>query len=159
MTSTADLSPAAIASMNRLGRRFSDATILLHTAIAAKAGLSGTDHKYLGLLIQRGEMTAGELAKATGLTSGAITGLVDRLEKKKLVRRRVDKEDRRKVSIVPDAARAQKLLGGLFVELERKMSVNLARFNPHEIGIIEKYMVSAIEIMEATALSLKAGAK
>ena len=66
-----------------LGRGFSDATIFLHEAIAQKAGLSTTDHKYLGLIMQKGPITAGEFSKLTGLTTGAITGLVDRLEKKK----------------------------------------------------------------------------
>jgi len=157
MTARAD--PAAIASMNHLGRQFSDATILLHTAIARKAGLSGTDHKYLGMLIQQGAMTAGDFAKITGLTSGAITGLVDRLEKKKLVRRLPDKHDRRRVSIVPDAARAQKLLGTLFSDLQRRMSENLVRFDAREIAIIEKYMISTIEIMREATQAIKGSAK
>jgi DNA-binding MarR family transcriptional regulator len=157
MTARAD--PAAIASMNHLGRQFSDATILLHAAIARKAGLSGTDHKYLGMLIQQGAMTAGDFAKITGLTSGAITGLVDRLEKKKLVRRLPDKHDRRRVSIVPDAARAQKLLGTLFSDLQRRMSENLARFDACEIAIIEKYMISTIEIMREATQTIKGNAK
>ncbi len=54
----------------------------MHEAIAKSAGLTGTDHKYLGLIIQHGEMTAGKLSKLTGLTTGAITGLIDRLEKR-----------------------------------------------------------------------------
>ncbi|HYJ09968.1 MAG TPA: MarR family transcriptional regulator [Polyangiaceae bacterium] len=145
--------------MNHLGRQFSDATILLHTAIARKAGLSGTDHKYLGMLIQQGAMTAGDFAKITGLTSGAITGLVDRLEKKKLVRRLPDKHDRRRVSIVPDAARAQKLLGTLFSDLQRRMSENLVRFDAREIAIIEKYMISTIEIMREATQAIKGSAK
>ena len=157
MTARAD--PAAIASMNHLGRQFSDATILLHAAIARKAGLSGTDHKYLGMLIQHGAMTAGDFAKITGLTSGAITGLVDRLEKKKLVRRLPDKHDRRRVSIVPDAARAQKLLGTLFSDLQRRMSENLVRFDAREVAIIEKYMISTIEIMREATQAIKGSAK
>jgi hypothetical protein len=48
----------------------------LHEAIARKAGRSGTDHKYLGLIIQNGAMTAGELSKLTGLTTGAVTGVI-----------------------------------------------------------------------------------
>lgn len=71
-----------IAAISQLGRQFSDATILMHEAIANKAGLTGTDHKYLGYLTRHGPMTAGELAKYTGLTTGAVTGLIDRLEKK-----------------------------------------------------------------------------
>src|SRR5579864_1356120 len=87
-----------------LGRRFSDATIFLHEAIAQNAGLTATDHKYLGLIMQKGPVTAGQLSKLSGLTTGAITGLVDRLEKKKLVKRQFDKSDRRKIIIVANVA-------------------------------------------------------
>jgi DNA-binding MarR family transcriptional regulator len=69
-------------------KRYSDTSILVHEAIARKAGLSGTDHKYLGLLMDKGPMTAGQFSQLTGLTGGAITGLIDRLEEKKLARRR-----------------------------------------------------------------------
>ena len=59
-------------------RQYSDASIFMHEAIARKAGLSGADHKYLGLILQHKELTAGEIAKLTGLTTGAVTGLIDR---------------------------------------------------------------------------------
>src|SRR6187402_1891375 len=89
-------------NFRKISRQYSDSSILMHEAIARKAGLSGTDHKYLGLIIQDGEVTAGELSKMTGLTTGAVTGLIDRLEKKKLVKRQFDQDDRRKVILVPN---------------------------------------------------------
>src|SRR5687768_314927 len=98
----------------KISRQYSDSSILMHEAIARKAGLSGTDHKYLGFIIQNGEVTAGELAKMTGLTTGAVTGLIDRLEKKKLVKRQFVKDDRRKVIIVPNTQSTMKLLEPLF---------------------------------------------
>jgi DNA-binding MarR family transcriptional regulator len=72
-------------------RLYSDNSILMHEAIARKAGLSGTDHKYLGLIVQNGTVTAGELSTLTGLTTGAVTGVIDRLEKKKFVKRKLTK--------------------------------------------------------------------
>lgn len=143
-----------IASVNGLGRKFSDATILMHEAIARKVGLSGTDHKYLGMLIQNGEMTAGEVSKLTGLTTGAITGLIDRLEKKKLVKRQFDKEDRRKVLIVPDVEKTNKLLGGIFANSQAKTLHLLSQFNEKEIQTIEKYLLAAIEMMTETTKNL-----
>ena len=74
----------------------------MHEAVGRKAGLSGTDHKYLGFLMQNGQMTAGELSNLTGLTTGAITGLIDRFEKKRLVKRQFAEDDRRKVIIEPN---------------------------------------------------------
>src|SRR5690606_3563701 len=83
-------------------RQYSDASIFMHEAIARKAGLSGTDHKYLGLILQHKELTAVEIAKLTGHTTGAVTGLIDRMKKKKLLKRQFKKEDRRKVIIIPN---------------------------------------------------------
>lgn len=133
---------------NDIGRAFSDTTILMHEAIARKAGLSGSDHKYLGLLIQQGSMTAGDLAKLTGFTTGSITGLIDRLEKKKLAKREFDKTDRRKIIIVPNIPNAMKLLGGIFGEVSTKMTALTDTLNDKEKKIIEKYMKSCIEIMQ-----------
>lgn len=144
----------SIASINGASRQYSDATILMHEAIARKVGLSGTDHKYLGILIQHGEMTAGELSKLTGLTTGAVTGLIDRFEKKKLVKRQFDKEDRRKVLIVPNIKEAMKLLEGIFGELQLKTLNLLSEFNDAELKVIEKYLISAVELMKETANSL-----
>lgn len=128
-------------------RQYSDASVLMHEAISRKAGLSGTDHKYLGLLIQHGEMTAGEFSKLTGLTTGAVTGLVDRLEKKQLAKREFDKADRRKVIIVPNTKNVMKLFEPLFAELQEKTTALVSSFSEGEVKIIEKYFLSAVTIM------------
>lgn len=128
-------------------RKYSDTSILMHEAISRKAGLSGTDHKYLGLLIESGPMTAGELSQRTGLTGGAITGLIDRLEKKKLAKREFDKEDRRKVFIVANEANTMKLLTPLFKDLQQKTTKLLASYTDVELEIITKYMQEATAVM------------
>lgn len=130
-----------------ISRQYSDTSILMHEAIARKAGLSGTDHKFLGLIVQNGEMTAGELSKLTGLTTGAVTGLIDRLEKKKLIKRQFDKDDRRKVNIVPNHQNTTKLLAPLFKELQEKTIMLISTFSDTEIQTIENYFISAIKIM------------
>lgn len=71
-----------ITRVRKLSQSYAYTSIHMHEAIGRKAGLSGTDHKYLGFLIVKGAMTAGELSGLTGLTTGAITGLIDRFEKK-----------------------------------------------------------------------------
>lgn len=130
-----------------LSRKYSDTSILMHEAIAREIGLSGTDHKYLGFIIQNGEMTAGELSRLTGLTTGAVTGLVDRLEKKKLVKRKFDSEDRRKVIIVPNTKNTLKVLNPFFDKLNEKTSKLVNSFSDQEITVLEKYFTSAIDIM------------
>ena len=64
--------------IRKLNQLLSYTSIQMHEAVARKAGLSGTDHKYLGFLIEKGQMTAGELSNLTGLTTGEVTGLIDR---------------------------------------------------------------------------------
>jgi DNA-binding MarR family transcriptional regulator len=135
-------------------RQYSDASIFMHEAIARKAGLSGTDHKYLGLILQYKELTAGDISKLTGLTTGAVTGLVDRLEKKKLLKRQFTKEDRRKVIIVPNMENSMNLLEPIFSDLQRKTADLIASFSEKEIQIIERYFTEATTIMIETTKNL-----
>ena len=137
-----------------LSRAYSDASILMHEAIARKAGLSGTDHKYLGLILQKKELTAGDLAQLTGLTTGAVTGLIDRLEKKELVKRQFTKDDRRKLLIVPQEQKAMELMAPLFTELQTKTLELIASFSETELQVIERYFTEAIQIMQDTTQSL-----
>ena len=134
-------------SLSKLGRQVSDATILMHEAIARKAGLTGTDHKYLGILLQRGRLTAGDLSTLTGLTTGAVTGLIDRLEKKELVKREFDKTDRRKIWIVPNLEKANKLFENSHLDLRVQVEQLISTFSESEIQVIERYLKSSIEIM------------
>ena len=135
-------------------RQYSDASIFMHEAIARKAGLTGADHKYLGLMLQHKELTAGDLSKLTGLTTGAVTGLIDRLEKKNLLKRQFTKDDRRKVIIVPNEERIMELLQPLFLELQQSTSDLIASFSLGEIQVIERYFVEATAIMKLTAKNI-----
>ncbi|HFK5543579.1 TPA: MarR family winged helix-turn-helix transcriptional regulator [Elizabethkingia anophelis] len=135
-------------------RKYSDASIFMHEAIARKAGLTGADHKYLGLILQHEQLTAGDLSKLTGLTGGAVTGLIDRLEKKKLLKRQFPKDDRRKVIIIPNMENSMKLLQPLFSELQQKTTDLLATFSNTEIQTIERYFTEAAIIMNETTHNL-----
>jgi len=137
-------------------RAYSDASIFMHESIARRAGLSGADHKYLGLILQHKELTAGELSSLTGLTTGAVTGLVDRLEKMQLLKRQFIKEDRRKVIIVPLEANIMSLMQPLFHELQQKTTDLITSFSESEIKIIEKYFLEATKIMKETTQNLNA---
>src|ERR671936_1321222 len=76
-------------------------TIMFHEAVADVLGLHITDHKCLDLIYRFGAMPAGRLAELTGLTTGAVTGIIDRLEKAGYVRRTNDPKDRRRTIIEP----------------------------------------------------------
>ncbi len=139
-----------IQNFREASRAYSDASIFMHEAIARKAGLSSTDHKYLGLILQYESITAGEISKLTGLTTGAVTGLIDRLEKKNLLKREFTKEDRRKVIIIPNTENSMKLLGPIFEELQQKTMKLVSTYSKKEIETIERYFREATVLMKET---------
>src|SRR5436309_15404761 len=101
-------------------RRTSGLGAIFSQTVADSAGISSSDLECLDILYLEGRVTAGRLAEVTGLTTGAITGVVDRLEKAGLVRRERDENDRRKVfiAIVPEAAMK---IGQFYVPMQRAM--------------------------------------
>ena len=139
---------AELENLGALGRQVSDATILMHEAIARKAGLTGVDHKYLSIILQQGPLTAGELAGLTGLTSGAITGVIDRLQKKKLVKREFDKTDRRKILVVPNTEKAGKLFQNSHLDLKKQVEKLIGSFSEKEIKAIVQYLTASVDIMK-----------
>ena len=140
--------------IRKLSQQYAYTSIQMHEAIARQAGLPGTDHKYLGFLLQKGAMTAGELSNLTGLTTGAITGLIDRFEKKGLVTRQFAEDDRRKVIIKPNTENIMTLFAPLYKDFRSKSQELLASFSNKEIKVIETYFSKAIEIMNETTSKL-----
>lgn len=90
-----DLVAALAAEWNRLGAEL----VLLAQSVADRLKINTTDLQCLALLLSAGPMTAGQLAEASGLTTGAVTGVVDRLEQAGLVQRESDPDDRRRVVV------------------------------------------------------------
>src|SRR5687767_13561206 len=133
--------------VRKLSQQYAYTSIQMHEAVARKAGLSGTDHKYLGFLIEKGQMTAGDLATLTGLTTGAVTGLIDRFEKKKLVKRIFAEDDRRKVMIEPNTERIMAILTPLYSEFRSKSQKLLVAFSKEELKVIRTYFEKAIDII------------
>jgi DNA-binding MarR family transcriptional regulator len=88
--------------------RFIASVVLHNQAVAQQLGLGGSDSQFLSLLGMHGPLTPGRLAELTGLTTGTVTGVIDRLERGGYVRRERDATDRRKVLVtqVPEAMAA-----------------------------------------------------
>jgi DNA-binding MarR family transcriptional regulator len=94
-----------IATVLQASRESSTLAVFFHTKMAERVGLGATEGKTLGLLGLLGPLTAGEIASHTGLTTPSVTGLLDRLESKGMVRRVRDPHDRRRVIVEPDQER------------------------------------------------------
>lgn len=86
-------------------REQSTAAVLFHSAVSAKIGLGVTDYKTVDLLARFGPLTPKAIAEYTGLTSGSVTSLIDRLERKGFVTRVRDAKDRRSVIVEPNLER------------------------------------------------------
>lgn len=142
-------------NIRKMSQAYAYTSLQMHEAIARKAGLPGTDHKYMGFLLERGRMTAGELAALTGLTTGAVTGLIDRLEKKKFVKRVFAEDDRRKVFIEPNTKRIMTVLAPLYKDFRSKSEKLLASYSTKDIKVLETYFSKAIEIMNDTTEKIK----
>jgi DNA-binding MarR family transcriptional regulator len=143
-----------LAGMNDGGRRLSAATILFHQAVADRLGLNLTDHKCVDILFMQGPMTAGDLADFTGLTTGAITGVIDRLEKAGFVRREDDPNDRRRV-IVRAVPKRHREIGRLFDDLAARMAELAARYTDRELAVIFDFMERSRENLHAAARQLR----
>lgn len=135
-------------------RDLSTRTVLLHQAVADRLGLNLSDHKCLDLIVRTGPMTAGELARASGLTTGAITGIVDRLEANRFARRRADPKDRRKtvIEMLPDR---RDEIEALFETLGQETARLMARYRPEEQAVIADFAARMNELVAAFAERLR----
>jgi DNA-binding MarR family transcriptional regulator len=129
----ATVSPPArshlLQTLARVGREHSDATVLFHAAVAERLDLHPTDEKALSVLQRLGPLSAGDLARRTGLATASVTNLVDRLERKGFVRRVRDPRDRRRIVVearpdrVEEAARLFQSTGSSLARLHHRYSV------------------------------------
>lgn len=132
---------------------YSTRTILFHAAVAEKLGLHPTDHKCVVFLLD-GRKTMSQLAELTGLTMGAQTASVTRLERGGYVTRQNDKDDRRKVYIElrPDGL---KKMSAYFAPLGEAMQKLEARYTTDELGVIYKYMADTATVLQQETDRLK----
>ncbi len=151
--------PATLNLGEMLGRELSTAVILFHEAVASRLRMSAAEWKCLGLLSQHGPATAGRLAERSGFTTGAITGIVDRLERAGYVRREPNPRDRRSVIIQPlrnDDLRDA--VTPIFASLGRAMADLSRRYNADELAVIQDYFERSIQTLRDETAKLT-GAK
>ena len=139
-----------------LSRELSGATVLFHAQVAEQVGLSPTDHKCLDLALRSDvPLTAGQIAERSGLSTGAVTGVIDRLERAGYVRRVRDPHDRRKV-LVEVSKNNLTAYGDAFDGLWLALDRALANYTPDELKAIERYITEMIGVLSAEAHRLAA---
>jgi DNA-binding MarR family transcriptional regulator len=119
-------------------REMSGQNVLLSEAIARHAGLRPADLEVLGVIEQRGPLTAGQLGEATGLSPAAVTGLIDRLQRAGVAERRPDAADRRRVLVAVSAGAAR--IADLYGELERATRSKIERYSPDELAVLTRFL-------------------
>lgn len=142
---------------SEMHRKASTYNLLLHQLIAEHLNLNPTDHKILDLMQSAGpepQMTAGRLAEISGLSSGAITGVLDRLEKGRFIRRERDPKDRRSVIIrfLPDRFSE---LEAVFAPLARASAELWNDYTPSEQALIYDYFMRTFDLVENEIARLK----
>lgn len=119
--------------------RFIAGAVLHNQAVAARVGIGASDGQVLSLLNVDGPMTAGRIAAVTGLSTGSVTALLDRLERGSYIRRERDPNDRRKVLVVP-AIEGQQRLAAHYEEYGTHMQAVLAERTPEELQAIAAFL-------------------
>jgi DNA-binding MarR family transcriptional regulator len=113
---------------------------------AERLGIGAADLRCLNVIENHGGLTAGELAREVGLTTGAVTGALDRIERAGYTRRAPDPGDRRRVrvAVTPEfRARAEEIWGPLAADWQRRLA---ARFTAAELGTIVAFLELTGEI-------------
>jgi len=119
--------------------RFIAGAVLHSGEVARRVGLGPSDAQFLGLLQMEGPLTPGQLAALTGLTTGTVTGVIDRLERGGYVRRERDAADRRKVIVTPAPEGVAKLADH-YAEHGAHTSAVLATRNAAQLRVIADFL-------------------
>lgn len=119
-------------------REFTIGTVLFHHAVGEILGVNVTDMECLALIVFRGLASPSELARHTGLSSGATTAMLDRLERSRLIERRPNPQDRRGTLIVLTKGATQRLTA-LFGSLRRASNELVSGYSAAELDLLSHF--------------------
>ena len=137
---------SSVAALDRALRETSAQSVLFSQAVADRVGMNPTDLESLDILARYGPMTAGRLAELTGLTTGAITGLVDRLESRGYARREPHPTDRRSVVVRPLLENAERDLASSYAAMSKAMDELVSRYSDDELAVIADFISRAATV-------------
>jgi DNA-binding MarR family transcriptional regulator len=144
-------------ALEHAGRASSVATVMFHATVAERLGLSATEEKAIDLLVRFGPLTAGELARRSGLAPASVTGLVNRLERKGFARRIANPSDRRSILVDVDAERVEAGMVPLFVDWVRSLQELYAGYSDEQLEVILHFLSEAARRQQEATARLTAG--
>ncbi|XYH96630.1 MarR family winged helix-turn-helix transcriptional regulator [Sorangium sp. So ce1128] len=127
---------------------------MVGAAAADKFGLNRTDARCVAYLMTRGPMTVGELAEASGLTAGALTFVVDRLEQAGYVQRARDPDDRRRVKVEP-TDQARQVAEEFWGEISREAEAKLSGYTLEQLRLLIEFVQGQVDLQRRQAARLR----
>ena len=137
---------ALLVRLDETLRKVGAHSVLLSDAVARLVGINSTDLECLDLLYLAGPTTPGQLARHTGLTTGAMTAVIDRLERAGYVRRSRDAEDRRRV-LVEALPSVMQCIGPLYQRLASATARLNAGFDDGQLAVVDEYLSAAVDLV------------
>lgn len=140
--------------VSQAGREESRLSVLFRHLIAQKAGSNITDQECMDFLMEMGKATPGDLARMTGLTTGAITSVIDRLERAGYVKRERDTKDRRKIFVRPIAGSTEKI-DNIYSSFVEEVLECIDKYSDSELELIRDHYQNMAKIFARQIEKLK----
>jgi len=123
-------------------RRVIANVVLYNDQVSQQTGISASESQFMHLLALNGPMTPSELGAQSGLTSGSVTGVLDRLEKLSFIRRDRHPTDRRKVVVVLDEAKVAEAMGQYYAEQGQALANVIDTFTAAELATVLRFLTA-----------------
>ncbi len=143
-----------MAALIAANRRYQQGTDALDQAASELFGVNRTDARCMDIVLQRNGLSAGELARAAGLSPGAVTAALDRLERAGYARRVRDPGDRRRVLVEPTEATAT-LAAHVYGPLVELGSTLMEQFSDRELAVVTRFLEGGADIQLERALQVR----
>lgn len=143
-----------VREVNLRAREYGISTVLFRHAVGERLGVNVTDMECLALIFFKGLATPTEISQYTGLTSGATTAMLDRLERAHLIQRRPNPNDRRGTLIVLTNERTEEI-GAMFASAREAIHWLTASYSEGELEVIADYFKKLVLIWEQERQKLK----
>lgn len=159
MAKTAIQKPAShaelAARLDRAIRETSAQSALFSSAIAQRLGITINDIECLDIINLNGPMTAGKLAEITGLTTGAITGIVDRLSTADLVVREHDPNDRRRVIVRTNSDMPTNRVSPFYRSIKRRLEKVYRDYSERDLLLMAEFYERALAALREETMALR----
>jgi len=128
-------------------REYGISNVLFRNVVAERLGVNVTDMECLGLLFHKGIATPSELSRHTGLSSGATTAMLDRLEKTGIIARQPNPQDRRGtlIVIVKDTAKQYE---PLFISARLAQDALVSNYSEKELELLSDFFKKSVNMWE-----------